>query len=157
MVLLKKGDFSMWWLWLIAAGVFFIFEIATEGFLIFWLGLGSLLAMVTSFLTDSILIQTIVFVISSIALIFLTKPLVNKYMKNTKTIPTNSNALIGKTGIVTVKIDPLEATGQVKVNGEIWSAKTEGNTILEEHTKVKILKIDGVKLLVAPIKAEQTN
>ena len=145
----------MWYVWLIAAGVFFLSELATEGFLICWLGVGAVLAMLTSFFCDNIFIQTIVFVISSILLIILTKPLVNKFMKNSKTIVTNSNALIDKTGIVTISIDPLEATGQVKVNGEIWSAKSDENTIIEKDTKVKILKIDGVKLVVTPIKTEQ--
>ena len=145
----------MWYIWLIAAGVFFVSEMATEGFLICWLGAGAILAMLTSFICNNVFIQTLVFVVSSVLLILLTKPLVNKYMKNSKTVITNSNALIDKTGIVTIAIDSLEATGQVKVNGEIWSAKSEENTIIEKDTKVKILKIDGVKLVVAPIKTEQ--
>jgi len=145
----------MWYIWLIAAGIFFVSEMATEGFLICWLGAGAVLAMLTSFVCENVFVQTIVFVTSSILLILLTKPLVNKYMKNSKTIVTNSNALIDKTGIVTISIDPLEAIGQVKVNGQIWSAKSEENTIIEKDTKVKILKIDGVKLIVAPIKTEQ--
>ena len=55
----------MWSFWLIVAGIFFIIEMATVGFLMFWLGIGSLLAMVASFITDSIVIQTVVFVIPS--------------------------------------------------------------------------------------------
>jgi len=145
----------MWYVWLIAAGVFFLSELATEGFLICWLGIGAILAMLTSFICENLFVQTIVFVISSVILILLTKPLVTKYMKNTKTIVTNSNALIDKTGIVTITINPIEATGQVKVNGEIWSAKSEENTIIEKDTKVKVLKIDGVKLIVTPVKTEQ--
>lgn len=84
----------MWYLWLIAAGIFFVIEIATVGFLIFWLGIGALLAMVTSFITDSILIQTAVFVVSSSILIPLTKPLVNKLDKG-KTVKTNAYSLVG--------------------------------------------------------------
>ena len=55
----------MWYVWLILAGIFVIAEIATVGFLIFWLSLGSLCAMVTSFFTDNLIIQTAVFVITS--------------------------------------------------------------------------------------------
>ena len=40
----------MWYVWLILAGIFVIAEIMTTGFLIFWLGLGSLCAMITSFI-----------------------------------------------------------------------------------------------------------
>lgn len=144
----------MWYIWLIAAGIFFLVEIATVGFLIFWLGIGALFAMITSFICDSIFIQTAVFVFTSVILILLTKPLINKWIKNSKTIVTNSASLIDKLGIVTIDINSLEGVGQIKVDGEIWSAKTETNDIILKGTKVKILKIDGVKLIVSPIKEE---
>jgi len=141
----------MWSLWLIAAGIFFIVEIATTGFLIFWLGVGSIFAMITSFLTDSIIVQTIVFVVSSCILIPLTKPLADKFTGK-KSVPTNSYSLINKRGIVTVDINPIEAVGQVKVNGEIWSAKTDDGTIISKGTEIEVIRIDGVKLIVSPIK-----
>jgi len=137
----------MWYLWLIAAGIFFIVEIATTGFLIFWLGIGSILAMITSFITDNLFIQTAVFVVSSIILILLTKPLISKYVDNKKIIPTNAYSIIGKIGIATTDIDSING-GQVKVNGEIWSAKSD-NTIVKD-TEVEVLKIEGVKLIVKP-------
>lgn len=143
----------MWYIWLIAAGIFFIAEMATTGFLIFWLGVGSILAMISSFITDSILIQTAVFVISSVILIPLTKIFINKYIDNGKSIVTNAYGIIGKTGIVTVDINIIESTGQVKVNGEVWSAKADIN--IPKGTEVEILKIDGVKLIVKP-KVETT-
>ena len=141
----------MWSIWLIAAGVFFIAEIATTGFLIFWLGIGALLAMITSFIANSIIIQTIVFVVSSCILIPLTKPLADKFIAK-KTVPTNSYSLISKHGIVIVDINPIEGVGQVKVNGETWSAKTEDESIITEGTEIEVIKIDGVKLVVSPIK-----
>lgn len=139
----------MWAIWLIAAGVFFIAEIATTGFLIFWLGLGSLLAMVTSFITDSILIQTIVFVVSSTLLILLTKPLLKKITKKDKTVVTNAFSIVGKDAIVTTTIDPKQGIGQIKVDGETWSAKCSDDIVIEKGTEVKILAIDGVKAVVS--------
>jgi len=59
----------MWYVWLIFAGICFVAEMMTTGFLIFWLGLGAVLAMITSFITSSILVQTIVFVVTSTILI----------------------------------------------------------------------------------------
>ena len=64
----------MWQIWLIAAGVFLILEIFTMGFLVFWLSIGCLLAALISLITDSIIIQTAVFVLSSGVLILATKP-----------------------------------------------------------------------------------
>ena len=139
----------MWAIWLIAAGVFFIAEIATTGFLIFWLGLGALLAMVTSFITDSVFIQTIVFVISSTLLILLTKPLLKKITKKDKTVVTNAFSIVGKDAIVTTTIDPKQGIGQIKVDGETWSAKCSDDSVIEKGTEVKILAIDGVKAVVS--------
>lgn len=141
----------MWSFWLIVAGIFFIVEIATTGFLIFWLGIGALLAMITSFITNSIVAQTIVFVVTSCILIPLTKPLADKFI-NKKTVATNSYSLINKHGIVTMDINPIEATGQVKVNGEIWSAKSQDESIIPQGTEIEVLDIDGVKLIVSPVK-----
>ena len=111
----------MWYIWLILAGVFLIGEVMTAGFLIFWLSVGSLIAMIVSFFTDSIIIQTSIFVISSVILIFATKPFVKKFAK-VETVLTNAKSIIGKKGIVTVDIDSIKSTGQVKIDGEIWSA-----------------------------------
>lgn len=141
---------SMWQIWLIISGLFFIGEIITVGFLVLWLSMGSLVAMVVSiFAPDAIILQTSIFVISSALLILFTKPLVDKYITR-KTVPTNVNTLIGKKAIVLSTINSLEATGQVKVNGETWSAKAESEEIIEKGTEVEILKVDGVKLLVKP-------
>ena len=60
----------MWYIWLIAAGIFFIVEIITVGFLVFWLGVSALLAMVVSLFTDNLFIQTLVFVISCCVFVF---------------------------------------------------------------------------------------
>ena len=141
---------NMWIFWLIAAGVFFIIEIATVGFLIFWLGIGAILAMITSFITENVVIQTTVFVISSAILIPLTKPFVDKFTKK-DSMPTNSYSLIGKKGVVTKEINSINGTGLVKVNGETWSAKTEDELTIPQSTEIEVVSIDGVKLIVKQI------
>ena len=141
----------MWYIWLILAGVFLIGEVMTAGFLIFWLSIGSLIAMIVSFFTDSIIIQTSIFVISSVILIFATKPLVKKFAK-VETVLTNAKSLIGKKGIVTVDIDSIKSTGQVKIDGEIWSAIGEDETDIPKGAEIEVLEIKGVKVIVRPIK-----
>ena len=141
----------MWQIWLIASGVFFILEIFTVGFLVFWLGVAALLAMLISFLTDSIIIQTTVFVISSALLIFATRPLVNKITKK-DTVPTNVYSIVGKRGIVIEDIDWATGKGQIKSEGEVWSAKTNEHINIPKGTEVEIESIDGVKVFVRPLK-----
>ncbi len=140
----------MWQIWLIASGVFFIIEIFTVGFLIFWLGVASLLAMLISFFTDSLIIQTTVFVISSCLLIFATRALANKIVKEDHT-PTNVYSLVGKKGIVIEDINYINGTGLIKAEGEIWSAKTKNQITIPKGTKVEIESIEGVKVFVKPL------
>lgn len=137
----------MWQYWLIASGAFFIGEILTVGFLLFWFGIACLLAMVVSFFTSNIIIQMVVFLVSSVILILSTKPFVKKFI-NKKTILTNANSLIGKKAIVIKEINNLQGTGQIKIGGEIWSARNESDTTISENQEVEIIKIEGVKLIV---------
>ncbi len=141
----------MWHIWLIIAGVCLIIEVITVGFLIFWLAIGALFAMVVSFFTDSLIIQTSVFVISSALLIFVTKPFVKKFVNNRNTIKTNVYSSVGKKGIVTKDINSIDSTGQIKVDGELWSATGFENMNIKQGTEVEIKEIKGVKAIVAPI------
>ena len=141
----------MWIFWLIAAWIFFIIEMATIGFLVFWLGIGALLAMVTSFITDSIIIQFIVFVSTSTLLLIFTRPLVNKFIKIPKEIKTNAYSIIGKKGIVISKINNVDGAGQIKIDGEVWSAKSFDEENIEKDAEVEIVEIDGVKAVVKKI------
>lgn len=141
----------MWQIWLIISGVCLIIEIMTVGFLIFWLAIGALFAMIVSFFTNSLLIQTAVFVISSTILIFATKPFVKKITQNKSNIKTNVYSLIGNIGIVTQDIDSINCTGQIKVKGELWSAIGKDNINISKGSKVTIEEIQGVKAIVTPI------
>jgi len=140
----------MWQIWLIAAGVFLVLEIFTMGFLVFWLSVGCLLAMLTSLVIDSIIVQTAVFVISSGLLIFATKPLVKKFAEQDNT-KTNVYSIAGKKAIVTEDINWATGSGQIKFEGQIWSAKTGEQVNIPKGTEVEIEKIEGVKAYVRPL------
>lgn len=146
----------MWIFWLIVAGIFFIGEMITTGFLIFWLGIGAVLALAVSFLTANLFIQTAVFVISSIILILATKPLTDKFSKKDP-VPTNVYTLKGKKGIVIEEINPTDGKGQIKVGGEVWSALCDENIVIPKDSEVEIVRIQGVKAYVAPLKISSTQ
>ena len=140
----------MWHIWLIIAGVCFVIEMMTAGFLVFWFGVGALLTMIVSLIVDNIILQTCIFIVSSTLLIFLTKPLVKKLYKSNKKVETNVYSIIGKKGIVTQDINETHGVGQIKVAGEVWSAKTTDGSTIEKGTQIEIIKIDGVKAVVEP-------
>jgi len=137
----------MWGIWLIIAGFCFIIEMLTVGFFTFWFAIGAIAAMCVSFIIDSVFIQTLVFVVSSIGLLFLTKPFVTKLTKK-DAIVTNAYSVIGKVGTVIKEINDSEGTGQIKIGSEIWSAITSDTKNIPKGAKVRVLEIDGVKAVV---------
>ena len=141
----------MWQIWLILSGLFLVLEIVTVGFLAFWFAIGAFIAMLVSFFTENAIIQTLVFLISSTALLFITKPFVNKVTFKDSSVKTNAFKIEGKLAKVIKDIDPIEGKGQIKINGEIWSAKSYNDTYISTDTDVIIEKLDGVKALVKPL------
>lgn len=136
----------MWQIWLIIAGLFFIGEIITVGFLVFWFGVGALIAMLVSFITSNIVIQTSVFVISSAILLFATKPLVKKFI-DVKPTKTNAYSIIGKKALVLKEINS-HSVGQIKIKGEVWSAEAENDEIIPEGSEVEIIQIKNTHLVI---------
>ena len=144
----------MWYIWLIIAGIAFVIEIFTVGFLVFWFGVGALISMIVSiFCPGDYLLQSAVFVITSTLLIFLTKPLVNKFTKKDKNkeYSTNAYSIIGKKGIVVQDINPIHSVGQIKVGTETWSAKTIDDSIIKKGSEIEVIDIQGVKAIVKSI------
>ena len=140
----------MWTYWLLFALFFFVLEAFTVGFLVFWFGIGAILALITSLLTDNMMIQATVFIVSSTLLLFATKPLVKRITKNDKEVKTNVYSVINKRGKVIVDIDPDDSTGQVKIAGDVWSAQSANNKRIPKGTSVIVEKIEGVKVIVKP-------
>jgi len=127
-----------WIVWLLIAGFFFVAEMVTVGFLVFWIGVGALLACLVSLVVPSVLVQVIVWVVSSTLLMIYTRPIINKYIK-VKDIPTNVYTLNGKKGIVIEEINPTTGKGQIKVVGEIWSAICDENIVIPKDSEVEIV------------------
>jgi len=136
-----------WIVWLLIAGFFFVAEMVTVGFLVFWIGVGALLACLVSLVVPSVLVQVIVWVVSSTLLMIYTRPIINKYIK-VKDIPTNVYTILGKTAVVTEEINNVLGKGQIKIDSDVWAARSENGTIISKGCPVEILKIDGVKVIV---------
>ena len=131
-------------LWFILFFIFLLVEIATVGLVSVWFCFGSIFALIASFLTDSAIIQLIVFVVFSFLSFLIFKPFLQKF-KLVKKEATNYDKYIGKTGVVTKEITN-DKYGEVKVDGSVWTAK--GNEKIKVDEKVKVLDIEGVKLIV---------
>lgn len=130
--------------WLILIFAFLMFEALTLNLITLWFAFGSLCAFVSTYFTDSTLIQLVVFIVTTAISLIFTKPLFDKYIK--KNIEsTNVDMIIGKIGTVTKEISPKE-NGRVTVLGKSWMAASKQK--IEEGAEVEILRIEGAKVIV---------
>lgn len=144
--------YAMAYVWFVLALVMAILEAVTYQLVSIWFVIGAIVsAIIAIFFPYSILIQIIVFAIVSLVTLIVTRPLVKKITKMKKS-PTNSDRNIGKTGVVKIEINNELGTGQVNINGSIWSAKSEKNLVIKEGARVLVNDIKGVKLIVSPVK-----
>lgn len=140
-----------WEVWLIVAATLAIAEIATTGFFVLWFAAGAAVAAAAAALGVGIVGQLLVFLAVSGFLVVFTRPLVHRLVeKRRPAFRTNVDALVGKVGTVVRKVDPLDVSGQVKVQGEVWTAVTRGGPI-PRGAMVVVERVDGVKLHVRPV------
>ena len=138
----------MVYVWLGILAVMVIAEILTTQLVSIWFAIGALGAFLVALAgVEQIWIQIIVFVIVSAVALAVTRPIVRKVV-NRKAVPTNADMVIGQVGVVIDKIDNAAETGLVKVNGSVWTARTQDGSVIDRDEKVTILEIRGVKLLV---------
>ena len=141
--------------WFALTVILLIAEAATVTVISLWFAAGALAAMVTALLGAGLWVQAVVFVLVSAAALTALRPLVRKHL-TPKLTATNIDSVIGSVGIVTGTIDNLTATGQVKLNGMEWSARSTSGNTLEVGTKVRVDKIEGVKVFVSPAEVPAT-
>ena len=141
------------WIWLALGVIFMIVEIITPGFWFFSFGLG---AIVTGLLARFLPLpaQLAVFAVSTTISFLLMKKFAGALLKPNDSAKSNVFALIGKTGTITKTIQPHQK-GYVKIEGEEWSAKSEKDDVtIEVGSLVKVLNLEGNKLIVELISKE---
>ncbi|MBQ3209882.1 MAG: NfeD family protein [Oscillospiraceae bacterium] len=139
---------NMAMVWLVAMVVFLVIEALVPGLVSLWFALGALAAVLAAALNAPIWLQLVWFFVVSVAALWLTRPLVKKFI-NSKVQPTNADAVIGRECLVIEDIDNIRATGRVKVGGMEWTARSEKDDVkFSSGAVVTAVAIEGVKLIV---------
>ncbi|MBQ9674152.1 MAG: NfeD family protein [Ruminococcus sp.] len=140
------------YIWFGLAVFLAVIEATTYQLVSIWFVAGGLSSAVLSiFMPDKIWLQIVVFVAVSLIALIVTRPLVRKITK-TKIVPTNSDRYIGKSGFVQDEINNEQGVGRVKIDGSVWSAKSEDDSVIPSGTKILVKEIKGVKVIVTPVK-----
>lgn len=149
--------------WMVILILCIVIEVLTLGLTTIWFAAGALVAIFAALLYAPIFVQVILFLLVSLTLLFFTRPIAVKYF-NRDRVKTNVESMVGRQAIVTGEIDNVQATGQVTVSGQEWSARSWDDKVrIPAGAVVVVVAISGVKLIVrteqrieagAPVKEE---
>lgn len=138
--------------WLVMFVVMIVLELATQGFVTIWFACGSLAAFFAALFGAGTALSLIIFIVVSLVALILVRPLAKEHFNN-RTIRTNVETMAGKTGVVEERIDNLNATGRILVDGMEWSAKsTEDGVTFEKDDVITVCRVEGVKAVVEAAK-----
>ena len=138
-----------WVIWLIAAVVFAVGEIATLGFFLAPFAGGAAIAAVVSAIGVPFVGSLAVFLVVSVVLLAALRPLARSHRRMPPSIRTGTAALVGKSATVVERIANQEGVGCVKIDGDVWTARAymEEETY-EPGTRVQVVEIRGATALV---------
>ncbi len=138
---------AMYIFWAAAIILFAIAEAVTAQLVSIWFVASSIAALIAALFGATPIIQAVIFIAVTILALVITRPLVKKYIHPKKEY-TNADKVIGQIGIVAEEINNIKATGQVKVDGKMWTARSTDNSIIPTEREIIIERIEGVKLIV---------
>ena len=137
-----------WAIWLIIAAALAAGEVATSGlFILGPLAVAALLAAIASAVGLGILAPFIVFIVAAVASLWFLRPIAKRHVRMPAAIRTGTAALVGGRALVLQRVDAFG--GQVKIGGEVWSARAFfDDQVIEPGASVEVAKIEGATALV---------
>jgi membrane protein implicated in regulation of membrane protease activity len=137
-----------WVWWMIAAGVLATGEIFTMGFFLGPIAVAALLSAVVALAGAGLAAQWVVFIVASLGSLLVLRPVARRHLRTPPSIRTGTAALVGGPATVLERVD--RSGGQVKIGGEIWSARSyDDDDSFEPGARVEVMKIEGATALVA--------
>ncbi|MCQ5128326.1 NfeD family protein [Butyricicoccus faecihominis] len=131
-----------------------IIGVAVEAFTLdlsaIWFAVGSVAALVAASIGLPLPAQLLIFVLFSAALLILVRPFCRKFL-HTKNEPTNADRIIGEPAIVVIEIDNVQETGEIKVFGQLWTARSADDSVIPKGAAVRVTAIRGVKAIVEKV------
>src|SRR2546425_7919542 len=138
-----------WQAWLVAALLLFVAEMVAPGFWLLSVAVGCLAAGLMSFVVPGALVPALTFAAGTLLSLVGVRPFLLRYLHRAGgAIRTNVDALAGRVGIVSERIDPATGKGRVLVEGEDWRAASLMDAALEPGTRVMVVRVEGATLYV---------
>ena len=138
-----------WQVWLVAALLLFVAEMLAPGFWLLSVAVGCLAAGLVSLIIPGALVPALSFAAGTLLSFVGIRPFLLKHLHGRGAdLKTNVDALAGKVGVVSERVDPATGKGRVLVEGEDWRAASLMDAALEPGTRVMIVRVEGATLYV---------
>ena len=137
-------------IWLVIAIALIIGEVLTVGLTFLWFAVGAVAGLLVAWLHGPVWLQLVAAVLVSALALALVRPVAARFF-SPKHTPTNADRILGSTALVTQGIDNGAEQGQVKIAGQVWTARSQQNVVIPAGREVKVLRIEGVKVIVEAI------
>lgn len=136
--------------WLILLVILVAGEAITVGLTFIWFAVGAMGGLLTAVLGGPVWLQVVVFLLLSALTLVLVRPAAARLLTPGLS-PTNADRVLSQIALVTEEIDNIAETGQVKLFGQVWTARSENGEVIPVQTRVRILRIEGVKVFVKAV------
>lgn len=134
-------------IWLVILAIMIVLEIVSLGLTTIWFGIGAIGAAVVAWMGYGIWVQLFVFAVLSVIAMAVFRPIAVTYLNRDKE-KTNIEDVVGKTVVVTKEINNEQGSGEVRLNGIEWTARSRDGRVIPAEDKVTIVSVEGVKLIV---------
>jgi len=136
------------WLWCILIVICLVLETITLAMTTIWFACGGIAALIVSLISGNIVIEFVVFVVVSLACLFLLRPSVVRRFNNRRE-KTNVDAVVGKTVRVVEPVNNIDGTGSVSIGGVTWTARSEeGAGEIPAGVLAEVVGVQGVKVII---------
>ncbi|MEU9340784.1 NfeD family protein [Streptomyces sp. NPDC048278] len=142
------NSIDAWVWWLVGAAALGIPLVVTAMPEFGMFAVGAVAAAVTAGLGADAVLQVLVFVLVSVALIAVVRPIANRHAAQRPQLATGVDALKGRQAVVLERVDG-GADGRIKLAGEIWSARAlDPDRAYEVGQEVDVVEIEGATAIV---------
>jgi membrane protein implicated in regulation of membrane protease activity len=136
--------------WVLLAVILAVGEVMSLSLFLAPFAVGALVGAAAELAGAGTAIAIVVFLVSSGLLLGLVRPIARRHMRTPAQLRTGTAALVGKTAVVTARIDA--DSGTVKLDGEVWTARPyDADDVIESGSRVHVVEIKGATALVTEV------
>ena len=139
-----------WIVWAVLAVILAVGEILTTSFFLFPFALGAVAAAIVDLAGGGGTPQAVAFVVVTALSLGIVRPIARRHLSMPAQLRTGTDALVGRTAVVTETSANDAGHGAIRIDGEVWTARAfDDDDVIEAGRRVTVMDIKGATALVS--------